>query len=217
MIFKSLPSSLFINQNVISASLFADDLQSFERMINRQVSCCCVSLSDVFSDMTTKRRKTILIVRRRITWSCVFFFRWAQANTCFESLMNGFVSLLRRTIAQTVPMTSASCCCCCFGYVNKIKWWKMCSPRSTILPKRFLPRRKLRVEQFHRRFRNWCWHSVMAMLAPFAIAASTPGFSRASRRCFRLSVAWMAGSMYTWTGVTGEMLFGSPAFAIPLQ
>lgn len=116
-------------------------------------------------------------------------------------------------------MTSASCCCFCwcFGYVNKIKWWKMCSPRSTILPKRFLPRRKLRVEQFHRRFLNWCWHSAIAIFAPFAIAARTPGFSRASRRCFRRRVAWIAGSMYTWTGVTGEMLFGSPAFAMPLK
>lgn len=57
----------------------------------------------------------------------------------------------------------------------------------------------------------------MAMFAPFAIAARTPGFSRASRRCFLLSVACIAGSIYTWTGVTGEILFGSPALAIPLQ
>lgn len=91
------------------------------------------------------------------------------------------------------------------------------SPRSTILPKRFFPRRKLRVEQFHRRFLNWCWHSAIAMFAPFAIAARTPGFSRASLLCFRLRVAWIAGSIYTWTGVTGEILFGSPAFAMPLQ
>lgn len=90
------------------------------------------------------------------------------------------------------------------------------SPRSTIFPNRFLPRRKLRVEQFHRRLRNWCWHSAIAILAPLAIAASRPGFSRASLRCLRRSVAWIAGSIYIIPGVSGDMLFGSPAFAIPL-
>lgn len=58
----------------------------------------------------------------------------------------------------------------------------------------------------------------MAIFAPFAIAAKTPGFSRANRRCFRRKVDWNAGSMYMCVGVIiGEMLFGSPAFAMPLD
>lgn len=57
----------------------------------------------------------------------------------------------------------------------------------------------------------------MAIFAPFEIAAKTPGFSRANRRCFRLKVDWNAGSMYKCVGVIiGEILFGSPAFAMPL-
>lgn len=51
---------------------------------------------------------------------------------------------------------------------------------------------------------------------PLAIAANTPGLSRAKRRCFRLSVACIAGSMYIVPGDRGEILFGSLAFAIPL-
>ena len=128
-----------------------------------------------------------------------------SVNTCLESLMSCLCFRAQST------MTSASCCYASFNS------FLMYSPRSTILPKRFLPHRKFLVEQFHRRFRNWCWHSMMAIFAPFAIAARTPGFSRASRRCFLRSVAWMAGSIYTWTGVTGEILLGSPAFAIPLE
>lgn len=139
----------------------------------------------LFSDK--QNWKTILPLRGMIIWGLFCAFGGHSRNTCFENLMNVFVSC---AIAQNAAMTSASCCCCCCLCLMMVY-----SPRSTILPKRFLPRRKLRVEQFHRRLRNWCWHSVMAIFAPFAIAASTPGFSRASRRCFRLSVAWIAGSI----------------------
>lgn len=100
-----------------------------------------------------------------------------------------------------------------------IRWknfnWKYL-PRSTILPNRFLPRKKFFVEQFHLRFRNWCWHSEMARLAPLTSAARTPGFSRTSRRCFRRSVEWMAGSKNATLAVNGDILFGSPTFAMPL-
>lgn len=107
-------------------------------------------------------------------------------------------------------------------------WWQLIkwnrkystaqhSPRSTIFPNRFLPRRKFRVEQFHRRLRNWCWHSEMAILAPLTNAAKTPGFSRTKRRCFRRSVVCTAGSMYMMPDVSGDILFGSPTFAIPLK
>lgn len=92
-----------------------------------------------------------------------------------------------------------------------------CLPRSTIFPNKFLPRKKFRVEQFHRRFRNWCWHSLMAIFALLTSAANTPGFSRTSRRCFRRSVVCTAGSMYMMPDVSGEMLFGSPTFAMPLE
>lgn len=92
-----------------------------------------------------------------------------------------------------------------------------CLPLSTIFPNKFLPRRKFRVEQFHRRFRNWCWHSLMAMFALLTSAANTPGFSRTSRLCFRRSVVCTAGSMYMMPDVSGEMLFGSPTFAMPLE
>lgn len=90
-------------------------------------------------------------------------------------------------------------------------------PLSTILPNRFFPLKKFLVEQFHLLYLNWCWHSATAMLAPFATAASTPGFSLASRRCFLLSVACTAGSMYRTPGDNGDKLFGSPALAIPLS
>lgn len=89
-------------------------------------------------------------------------------------------------------------------------------PLSTILPNRFFPLKKFLVEQFHLLYLNWCWHSATAMLAPFATAASTPGFSLASRRCFLLNVACTAGSIYSTPGDNGDRLFGSPAFAIPL-
>lgn len=89
-------------------------------------------------------------------------------------------------------------------------------PRSTILPNKFFPRKKFFVEQFHRRLRNWCWHSEMARFAPLTSAANTPGFSRTSRRCLRRSVVCMAGSMYTMFDVNGDILFGSPTFAMPL-
>jgi hypothetical protein len=55
------------------------------------------------------------------------------------------------------------------------------------------------------------------MLAPFEIAARIPGFSLANLRCFRLKVVCMAGSTNKCEGVTGDILFGSPAFAIPLN
>lgn len=90
------------------------------------------------------------------------------------------------------------------------------SPLSTILPKRFLPRRKFLVEQFHLLCLNWCWHSVTAILAPFATALRTPGFSLARRLCFRRNDSCIVGSMYKTPGDTGDKLFGSPAFAIPL-
>jgi hypothetical protein len=90
-------------------------------------------------------------------------------------------------------------------------------PLSTIFPKRFLPRRKFFVEQFHRLFRNWNWHSWMAWLAPLATATKTPGFSRTRRRCFRRRMRWTAGSMYRAPGVWGSKLLGSPALAIPLK
>lgn len=57
----------------------------------------------------------------------------------------------------------------------------------------------------------------MAKLAPLTSAAKTPGFSRTSRRCLRRSVVWMAGSMYIMPVVNGDMLFGSPTFAMPLE
>lgn len=91
-----------------------------------------------------------------------------------------------------------------------------CSPLSTILPNRFFPRRKFLVEQFHRRLRNWCWHSAIAWFAPLATAINTPGFSLANLRCFLLKVAYTVGSMWREAGDIGKKLFGSPAFAIPL-
>lgn len=88
-------------------------------------------------------------------------------------------------------------------------------PLSTILPNRFFPLRKFLVEQFHRRLRNWNWHSRMAWLAPLLTATSTPGFSRASRRCLRRRLAYTVGSMVdSMPGLIGSRLFGSPAFAI---
>lgn len=90
-------------------------------------------------------------------------------------------------------------------------------PLSTILPNRFFPLKKFLVEQFHLLYLNWCWHSATAILAPLATAASTPGFSLASRRCFLLNVACTAGSIYSTPGDSGDKLFGSPAFAIPLS
>lgn len=103
------------------------------------------------------------------------------------------------------------------GLVKRIEIRNFNSPLSTIFPKRFFPRRKFLVEQFHRRFRNWCWHSEMARLAPLTRADRTPGFSRTNLRCFRRSVVWMAGSMYMMPDVSGEMLFGSPTLAMPLK
>lgn len=108
-----------------------------------------------------------------------------------------------------------------FYDVNEQTFYKIlntCSyiPRSTILPNRFLPRKKFFVEQFHLRFRNWCWHSEIARFAPLTNAANTPGFSRTKRRCLRRSVVCMAGSMYTMLDVNGDILFGSPTFAMPL-
>lgn len=93
----------------------------------------------------------------------------------------------------------------------------ICLPLSTILPNKFFPLRKFLVEQFHLLCLNWCWHSATAMLAPLATADRTPGFSLASLRCFRLNVAWTAGSMYKTPGDKGAKLFGSPAFAMPLS
>lgn len=90
-------------------------------------------------------------------------------------------------------------------------------PLSTIFPNRFLPLRKLRVEQFHRRFRNWCWHSLIAKLAPLTRAPKTPGLSRTKRRCFLLKVVCMAGSTYIMPELMGEILFGSPTLAMPLE
>lgn len=93
---------------------------------------------------------------------------------------------------------------------------KKCLPRSTIFPNKFFPRKKFRVEQFHRRFRNWCWHSLIAILALLTSAANTPGFSLTKRRCFRRNVVWTAGSIYMIPDVNGDILFGSPTFAMPL-
>lgn len=90
-------------------------------------------------------------------------------------------------------------------------------PLSTIFPNKFFPLKKFLVEQFHLLNLNWCWHSATAMLAPFATAANTPGFSLASLLCFRLNVACTAGSIYKTPGDIGERLFGSPALAMPLQ
>lgn len=88
-------------------------------------------------------------------------------------------------------------------------------PLSTILPNRFFPLRKFFVEQFHRRLRNWNWHSKMAWLAPLLTATSTPGFSLASRRCLRRRLAYTVGSMVdSMPGLIGRRLLGSPAFAI---
>lgn len=56
----------------------------------------------------------------------------------------------------------------------------------------------------------------MARLAPLTRAANTPGFSRTNRRCLRRSVVCMAGSMYTMLDVNGDILLGSPTFAMPL-
>lgn len=67
-------------------------------------------------------------------------------------------------------------------------------PRSTIFPNRFFPRKNDFVEQFHCRLRNWCWHSLMAMLIPFSSDLFTPGFSPTSRLCFRRSVLPISGS-----------------------
>lgn len=90
-------------------------------------------------------------------------------------------------------------------------------PLSTIFPNKFFPLRKFLVEQFHRRSLNWYWHSEMAWLAPFATAANTPRFSRANRLCFLRRVWWTDGSMDSIPGDIGNRLFGSPAFAIPLE
>lgn len=57
----------------------------------------------------------------------------------------------------------------------------------------------------------------MAKFAPLTSAAKTPGFSRTRRRCLRLSVVCTAGSMYTMLDVNGDILFGSPTFAMPLS
>ena len=103
-----------------------------------------------------------------------------------------------------------------FFFSFLIKWLCVYLPRSTIFPNRFLPRRKLRVEQFQRRFLNWCWHSLMAKLAPLTRAPNTPGLSRTKRRCFLLSVVCMAGSTYIIPELMGEILFGSPTLAMPL-
>lgn len=103
-----------------------------------------------------------------------------------------------------------------FDFELWIKFKRNYIPRSTILPNRFLPRKKFFVEQFHLRFRNWCWHSEMASFAPLTSAWRTPGFSRTNRRCLRRNVVCMAGSMYTTLDVNGEILFGSPTFAMPL-
>lgn len=94
-------------------------------------------------------------------------------------------------------------------------------PRSTIFPKRLRPRWKSLVGQFQRRFLNWCLHSEMACLAPLATATTTPGWSRTSRRCLRLSVACTSGSKYEFVIEFSLMefetrLLGSPARAIPL-
>lgn len=94
--------------------------------------------------------------------------------------------------------------------------WLVDLPLSTIFPNKFFPLKKFLVEQFHLLYLNWCWHSATAMLAPLATAASTPGFSRANLRCLRLRVACTAGSIYSTPGDSGDKLFGSPAFAIPL-
>lgn len=91
------------------------------------------------------------------------------------------------------------------------------SPLSTIFPNKFLPNKKFLVEQFHRRFRNWCWHSDIAKFAPLTSADKTPGFSRTRRRCFRRNVLCIAGSIYIIPDVSGEILLGSPTFAIPLK
>lgn len=56
----------------------------------------------------------------------------------------------------------------------------------------------------------------MARFAPLTNAANTPGFSRTSRRCLRRNVVCIAGSMYTMLDVNGDILFGSPTFAMPL-
>lgn len=105
------------------------------------------------SDLATHKRNNLSL---RLAWDdnlksvsllLRFFFGGQRVeNTCFESLMNVFVSF----IANAVMTASASGC-----YANEIKYdCLMYSPRSTILPNKFLPRRKLRVEQFHRRFLN---------------------------------------------------------------
>lgn len=195
---------------------FADDLQA-RAMINRQVPCCCVWL---FKRHTKLKQfphcvgwQTEVCFLFRLSAFYFFFFRWARKHM-FWKLNECLLFHLCAGIVQMWWQVQVVVTQTRLKFNDDVS---LDSPRSTILPKRFLPRRKLRVEQFHRRFLNWCWHSEMAMLAPFAIAASTPGFSRASRRCFRRSVAWIAGSIYTCTGVTGEMLFGSPAFAMPLQ
>lgn len=57
----------------------------------------------------------------------------------------------------------------------------------------------------------------MALLAPLAIAANRPGFSRAKRCCLRRNVASTDESIKRTPGDKGDKLFGSPAFAMPLQ
>lgn len=139
--------------------------------------------------------KTKIWFEKLSRWVYKYIFRTTNANSFFLGQRYALMYILYECIKQKV------------FYL----------PRSTILPKRFFPRKKFLVEQFHRRFRNWCWHSEIAKLAPLTRAAKTPGFSRTNRRCFLRNVECMAGSIYIMPDVNGDILFGSPTLAIPLQ
>lgn len=104
--------------------------------------------------------------------------------------------------------------CSRYAYVTD---WCQYSPLSTIFPNKFFPLRIFLVEQFHRWFLNWYWHSYMAWFAPLAIADKSPGFSRTKRLCFLLRVLWTEESIRATPGDIGDRLLGSPALAIPLK
>ncbi|KAI9586114.1 hypothetical protein GQX74_001961 [Glossina fuscipes] len=53
--------------------------------------------------------------------------------------------------------------------------------------------------------------------APLTNAPSTPGLSRTKRLCLRRKVLCIAGSIYIILELMGDILFGSPTFAMPLK
>lgn len=147
----------------------------------------------------------------RCRWNCVYLM-YAEYVAFFSkedtyNLPNTFFSKHRslQRISYKLNLLKVSLLLC-----------RLYSPRSTIFPNRFFPRKKFFVVQFHLRFLNWYWHSCIAWLAPFAMAWSTPGFSLTNFCCFFLKVLWIDVPYMGMPGAKGDKLFGSPAFAMPL-